>query len=423
MILTLGLMLIFIGNVESVDAGEPFINANASITVDYDTGQVLQAHNENEELGIASVTKIIVEYILFEEIENGNLQWDEVVEISDYAYSIGTDYRLSNIPLNQTYKYTVKDLYEALSLRSANAATIALAEKIEGSEPAFVDRMKETVERFNVHDAKIFNTTGLPNEYMGTNIYPGSTPEDENSMSARSVAKITSRIIKDYPEILKTSKLYSKVFAEGTDHSFLMTSTNQLLPGGTHERAGVDGLKTGTTGFAGRTFTGTAKEGERRLITVVLNCHNDRFVETNKQLDYGFNEFKSVNLNDDYEEWKQITKYKPLKVLNGKLDDLDYHVESDLDLLVDDIDNFDLEVIFNKDIVDTDNGIKAPISKGDELGYVKIFNNGEELSYLNEDINKKFKVISSSSVNKQHILAIKWNELGLKLKQLFKTLL
>ena len=274
---------------QAVQAKSLDVDAEASIIVDFDTGQILQGQDIDKPLGIASMSKMIVEYILFEEIAAGNISWDKEVSVSDHAYQVSQNYELSNVPLRSDDTYTIKELYEAMAIYSANGATIAIAEAIAGSEPEFVDRMIETVESFGVTDATLVNATGLNNKYLQDNLYPGSSDSDENMMSARSAAIIANHILTDYPEILEIASTPTKTFREGTVDAVNMVNWNWMLPGMLFERENVDGLKTGTTDLAGATFAGTAKEDGRRLITVVLNSGDDkstRFVETDKMMDF-----------------------------------------------------------------------------------------------------------------------------------------
>ncbi|MCT8192965.1 hypothetical protein KY382_33080, partial [Pseudomonas monteilii] len=95
---------------------------------------------------------------------------------------------VANVPLLGVGTWSVKDLYDASYIQSANAAIVALAELIAGSESAFVDLMQEKVQSWGITDAKIVNASGLNNAYLGENIYPGSTSTDENELSAKDVA-------------------------------------------------------------------------------------------------------------------------------------------------------------------------------------------------------------------------------------------
>lgn len=397
-----------------VQAEDLEVDAEASITVDFDTGQILQGQAIDEPLGIASMTKMIAEYILFQEIEAGNISWDTEVEISDYAYQISQNYALSNVPLrNDGTTYTVEELYEALAIYSANGATIALAEAISGSEPAFVDRMQETVESFGVTDAFLVNSTGLNNSDLQGNIYPGSEETDENMMSARSSAIVADRILRDYPEILDVASIPTKTFREDTVDAVDMINWNWMLPGMINERENVDGLKTGTTIFAGSTFTGTAEEDGRRLITVVLNSGDDkttRFVETDKMMDFGFSQWEMQNVTD---HWDTAIEYEPLTVANGKEDAVNFEPSETLEMLVQLGDNVEEEVnysiIWNPEIVSEDGVVEAPVAEGMELGELVVEYSGNDHGYLDEEKVTSVPLVTSEAVDKVGIFGQAWN--------------
>lgn len=396
----------------SAEAAPPEVDAEASITVDYDTGQILQGENIDEPLGIASMTKMIVEYIVFEEIEAGNLNWDSEVTISQYAYDISQDYSLSNVALRNGETYTLQELYEAMAIYSANGATIAIAEHIEGTEPDFVDRMRETVESFGITDAELYNATGLNNSDLHGKIYPGSSETDENSMSARSAAIIANRIVTDYPEILETSSIPKKTFREGTVDAIEMHNWNWMLEGLLFEREGVSGLKTGTTDFAGSTFTGTAKEDDRRLITVVLDAGDDattRFVETDKMMDYGFDHFTPQNVTD---QWDEVLEYEPLTVVNGREQYVDYETSESLEMLmalehsVEEDVSYTIE--WNPEIV-TEEGVEAPFDAGLEVGRLVVDYAGNEHGYLENEGGNSVPLVTTEGVEKANLFTQIWN--------------
>lgn len=398
---------------QTAQAKGPELDAEASIIVDYETDQILQGHAIDEPLGIASISKMLAEYIVFEEIDAGNIDWDTEIKISDYAYRISQDYELSNVPLRNGELYTLEELYHAMAIYSANGATIAIAEEIEGTEEAFVDRMQETVEAFGIEDATLYNSTGLNNNYLGDNIYPGSSSEDENTMSARSVAKITSRLITDYPEILEIASIPTMTFREGTIDAIDMTNWNLMLEGLLMERPGVDGLKTGTTKFAGPTFTGTAKEDGRRLVTVVLNSGDDletRFRETSKLMDYGFDKFTSESVVSN---WEENLDYVPLTVVNGKQDVLDYEPSEELEMLIQSGDKLDDELTYsiewNQDVIDEDESIFAPVKEGTELGRLVINYSGNDHGYLNGGEKNSVPLVAKNTVEKAGIFSQLWN--------------
>jgi len=397
----------------TAEAEAPDVAADASITVNYDTGQILQGENIDEPLGIASMTKMLVEYIVFEELEAGNLNWDDEITISDYAYEISQNYILSNVALRNGGTYTLEELYDAMAIYSANGATIAIAEHIEGSEPAFVDRMNELVESFGITDATLYNATGLNNSNLAGNIYPGSTETDENTMSARSSAIIADRIVSEYPEILDIASIPEQTFRPDTIDAVDMTNWNWMLEDLILERPGVDGLKTGTTNFAGTTFTGTAVEDDRRLITVVLNAGEElttRFVETNTMLDYGFDDFEMTNVTD---EWDQVYEYEPLPVVNGDAEVVNFEPSESLEMLIelDDsvADDVSYTVEWDEDIVSEDGEIQAPFDSGMEIGRLVVDYAGNEQGYLEEGQNSSVPLVTSEAVGQANVFAQAWN--------------
>ena len=398
---------------QAVQAKSLDVDAEASIIVDFDTGQILQGQDIDEPLGIASMSKMIVEYILFEEVDAGNISWDKEVSISDHAYQISQNYELSNVPLRSDDTYTIKELYEAMAIYSANGATVAIAEAIAGSEPEFVDRMIETVESFGVTDASLVNATGLNNEYLQDNLYPGSSESDENMMSARSAAIIANHILTDYPEILEIASTPTKTFREGTVDAVNMVNWNWMLPGMLFEREHVDGLKTGTTDLAGATFAGTAEEEGRRLITVVLNSGDDkttRFVETDKMMDFGFDEW---TMQEVTENWEDRLDYEPLAVANGKEDTVNFEPSETLEMLVQLDDNIEEDlnysVVWNPDILTEDGSVEAPIAKGMELGELVIEYSGNELGYLEKDKATSVPLVATEAVDKAGLFGQAWN--------------
>ena len=402
----------------SAKAAAPEVNAEAYLTLDFETGQILQGTDIDTPRGIASMTKMIVEYIVFEEIEAGNLNWDTEITISEYAYDISQNYSLSNVPLRNGGKYSLEELYEAMAIYSANGATVAIAEQIEGTEPDFVNRMRETVESFGVSDAMLYNSTGLNNSDLQGVIYPGSAETDEKIMSARSIAKIANRIVADYPEILETASIPKKTFRPDTIDAVDMSNWNWMLEGLIREREGVDGLKTGTTEFAGSTFTGTAVENDRRLITVVMDSGDDnvtRFIETDKLMDYGFDNFKSENVTD---QWKDIYEYEPLTVVNGREQSVNFETSEALEMLlalehsVDE--NVSYTIEWNKDIVGEE-GIEAPFDAGMEVGRLVVNYDANESGYLEGEGQNSVPLVTSQAVDKANIFIRFWNWLGVQI--------
>ncbi|MGQ7601883.1 D-alanyl-D-alanine carboxypeptidase PBP3 [Streptococcus suis] len=285
-----------------------------AIVVEVSSGKILYEQDAETKASIASISKTLSIYLVYEALAKGEITLDTMVDISDYPYSLTSNTELSNVNLD-TRSYSVRDLLNASLITSSNSAIIALAEKIAGSEAAFVDRMKAKVQEWGITDAKIVNVSGLDNTDLGENIYPGSSPEDVNMFSALDVAIIARRLILDYPQVLDITSLNAYDFGGYTYYS-----TNQMLSDGTHARGGVDGLKTGTSNSAGSSFLATTQQAGMRIITVVLNATDgltspeNRFVATNDLMNYVYSNFSLVTLVKKGEAFED----SKINVFNGE---------------------------------------------------------------------------------------------------------
>ena len=281
------LLTIFLfGSVNPVLAQDFDVAAKHAIAIEANTGKILYEKDATQPVEIASITKLITVYLVYEAIEQGKISLTTPVEISDYPYQLTTNSEASNVPLDAR-NYTVEELLDATLVSSANSAAIALAEKVAGSEKDFVDMMKAKLQEWGIQGATLVNSTGLNNETLGDNIYPGSKKDDENKLSAYDVAIVARNLILKYPQVLEITKKPSSTFAGMT-----ITSTNYMLEDMPAYRGGIDGLKTGTTDKAGQSFVGTTVEKGMRIITVVLNANTQagnpysRFTATSNLLDY-----------------------------------------------------------------------------------------------------------------------------------------
>nr|WP_264371480.1 D-alanyl-D-alanine carboxypeptidase PBP3 [Streptococcus suis] len=290
------------------------VAAKHAIAVEVSSGKILYEQDAETKASIASISKTLSIYLVYEALAKGEITLDTMVDISDYPYSLTSNTELSNVNLDER-SYSVRDLLNASLITSSNSAIIALAEKIAGSEAAFVDRMKAKVQEWGITDTKIVNVSGLDNTDLGENIYPGSSPEDVNMFSALDVAIIARRLILDYPQVLDITSLNAYDFGGYTYYS-----TNQMLSDGTHARGGVDGLKTGTSNSAGSSFLATTQQAGMRIITVVLNANDgltspeNRFVATNDLMNYVYSNFSLVTLVKKSEAFGD----SKIKVFNGE---------------------------------------------------------------------------------------------------------
>ncbi|SOC44594.1 D-alanyl-D-alanine carboxypeptidase family protein [Ureibacillus acetophenoni] len=350
------------------------LNVDAAILIDADTGKILYEQNADAALGIASMTKMMTEYILLDAIDEGTITWDQEYRVTDYTYKMSQNRALSNVPLRADGTYTIRELYEAMAIYSANAATVGIAETIAGTETEFLKLMNKKAEEIGLTNYKFVNTTGLNNADLNGMHPAGTGPEDENVMSATDVAKLAYHLMKDHPEVLETSSIPKKTFREGTEDAIEMENWNWMLPGLVFEYEGVDGLKTGTTNFAGSCFTGTAERDGTRLIAVVMNAVNEygidpvkkaRFDATRTLFDYGFAQFSKQEIvpgNYVFEDQKTIS------VTKGKEDKVAIGVKEPISMLVksSEKDLYKPKLILEKDT------LEAEVEEGTVVGKLVI---------------------------------------------------
>lgn len=272
--------------------------AKSAILVEASTGKVIYSNNPDVPLPPASMSKMMSEYLVQEAVKQKKINWDDKVPVSEYAFYIAKISDASGVYLNMGETFTVKELYEAMAVVSANDATVLLAEKVAGSEANFVQMMNKKAAELGMKNTSFVTSSGLPANELGP--YSIKTDQVENLMSARDAAILARALIRDFPEALDVSKKPSFTFRTGTPKEWSKKSYNWMLPGLISYYPGVDGLKTGYTQAAGYCFTGTAIRDNMRLISVVMNTESEtqRFSETRKLLDYGFSNYKLIKQMD-----------------------------------------------------------------------------------------------------------------------------
>jgi D-alanyl-D-alanine carboxypeptidase (penicillin-binding protein 5/6) len=290
------------------------IAAKSAILVEASTGRVLYSQNPDEPLPPASMSKIMAEYLVQEAVKQGKISWDDVVPVSEYAFYVARISDASGVYLNAGESFTVKELYEAMAIVSANDATVLLAEKIAGSEQNFVQMMNQKAKELGMTKTSFVTSTGLPANELGP--YSVDTDQVENLMSARDSAILARALIRDFPEALDVSKTPRFTFRAGTPQELKKANYNWMLPGLNSFYEGVDGLKTGYTALAQYCFTGTAERNGMRLISVVMGTESElkRFAETKKMFDYGFSNFKKEKQLD---KGAAVKGYETAPVKNG----------------------------------------------------------------------------------------------------------
>jgi len=329
-------------------------NATSAIMLEASTGEIIFQKNVNEKRPPASMTKMMSMLLIMENIEKGNLTFEEEVTASAYASSMGG----SQIFLKAGEKMKVEDLLKGIAIGSGNDATVAMAERIAGTEEAFVKLMNDRAKELGLNNTNFKNSTGL---------------DVENHYSTAYDMSVIARELVKHKKILEFTGTYEDYLRKDSASPFWLVNTNRLV----RFYQGVDGLKTGYTKEAGYCLTSTAEKDNMRLITVVMNEPSTqiRNGETSSMLDYGFNMY-SVNkiLDTDTSLQKskvelgsvlevEIVPTEEVKILNNKNSD-ERNVTYELEL----------------------NTIKAPVKKGDIVGKIKVYEDNKVINEINATV-------------------------------------
>ena len=249
--------------------------SKAYLLMEYGTGQILKEHNAEQKLPIASVTKLMTLLLTFQEIEKGNLNYDQILIASENASGMGG----SQVFIDANSGYSVKDLITAVVVSSANDASVVLAEAISGNEQSFVEKMNHQAQILDMNNTHFSNATGLPN--------------NEHYSCALDVATLM-RALLNYEDYYNFSNIWMQNIVHPSGRITQMSNTNKLLK----SYNGCDAGKTGSTNEAGFCLSASAKRNNMRLISVVLGAQNSkmRFEQCSQLFDWGFSEYKTIYL-------------------------------------------------------------------------------------------------------------------------------
>nr|WP_232242623.1 D-alanyl-D-alanine carboxypeptidase family protein [Paenibacillus sp. GSMTC-2017] len=265
-----------------IQADELYLHSESAILIDAKSGEVIFQKNADVAYPPASMSKMMTELIVLEAVLTGNFNWYDQVIASDYAANIPG----ARMGLHNGDVLTIRELFESMTIYSANDAAVALAEHIAGSESAFVQLMNDKAARIGLSEKTIFgNASGLSKEDIAS--LKGSSHIEDTLMTAKDTAMLAGYLMGKFPEVLAVT---SRGSVKVSTQKHQLEATNLMLANKPHAYPGNDGLKTGYTPNAGYCFTGTAKQGDKRLISVVMGADskNTRFVETKKLYELGF---------------------------------------------------------------------------------------------------------------------------------------
>lgn len=323
-------------------------SARSAILIDADTGTVIFEKNSHDKLPPASITKVMTMLLIMESIESGKIKMSDKVTASEYASSMGG----SQIFLEPGEEMTVEELLKGIALASGNDASVAMAEKIAGTEQQFVEMMNAKARELGLKDTHFVNCNGLP--------------AADHYTSAHDIAVMSRELLK-YEEITKFTGLYQDHLRKTSEKPFWLVNTNKLV----RFYSGADGLKTGYTSEAKYCLTATAKRDGFRVIAVVMGEPNTktRNAEVTQMFDYSFAHYMN------YPIFKPGDTIGEVKIEKGAVRTLPLVAgESYGILLRKGTDTKEIRYELKLDAT-----LKAPVAKGQKIGTLVVYQGNQQV--------------------------------------------
>ena len=349
---------------------EPILSSKAAVVYDRTTGQMIWGKNENEKRAMASTTKIMTAMIV---LEKANLK--DVVTVSKKAANTGG----SVLHINTGDKISVNDLLYGLLLRSGNDTAVALAEHVGGSVEGFATLMNQKAKEL-----------GLTSTHFVT---PHGLDSDEHYTTALELAKLTDYALNNekFAQIVNTKKITISV--NGSPRTII--NTNELL--GVLE--GVNGVKTGFTGNAGRCLVTSCTRNGNQIITVVLGADTkkQRTEDSIKLIEYAFANYERIDLQEmvlqKFEEWKQINE-KRIYIHKAQTQNLNLAIEEvknkKIIIKKGEADNIHIHIQFIP-------YFEAPVAKNSKIGLITITKKTQK----NEENIETINIYNTNDVQKK----------------------
>lgn len=335
------------------------IKSESGIIMEASTGKILFDKNMDEQKSPASMTKIMTMLLTVEAIKSGKISLDDEVNISANASKMGG----SQVYLEENSTATVEMLLKSIAIGSANDASVAVAEKIGGTESNFVNMMNKRAKELGAVNTTFKNPHGLD--------------EEGHLTTAHDLALIARELIK-HEEILKLTSTYETTITHKNGKSLWLVNTNKLIK----FYNGLDGLKTGFTDNAGYCLTGTMLRNDMRLITVTMKAptKEDRNTDTINLMEYAYSMYYKSTLI------KKDKKIGDMFIDNAKKRKVSYYLKEDASVILDkDVRN----IKYNYSV--KLNNVKAPLKKNDVVGTLTLHLNNQDINYnliVKENIKK-----------------------------------
>lgn len=314
----------------------PPVAAKGFVLMDYDTGHIIASENEDVQLHPSSLTKMMTTYVIGQEIKNGTISMDDMVTISENAWSKNFP-ESSKMFIEVGKQVKVADLLRGIIIQSGNDACVAMAEYIAGSEEAFATMMNSYAGVLGMTSTNYVNSHGLH--------------DPEHYTSPRDMAILSRAMIEQEPEMYA---IYAE--KEFTFNGIKQYNRNSLL---WDKSLSVDGIKTGHTSAAGYSLITSATQSDMRLISVVMGTESERArkVENKKLLKYGFRFYETVT---PYEAGESFVAHR---IYMGDQDTVDLGILQDTPITIPRGQRKNLKANFQ-----LDSKLEAPIEKGTVVG-------------------------------------------------------
>ena len=355
-----------------IPAAEAFdVSLESAILIEAETGQHLFEKNINEKLPPASITKIMTLLIAMEKIEEGTISLEDEVTISRFAESMGG----SQIFLAANTRVKMSDLLKAVTIASANDASVAVGEAIAGTYSSFISMMNEKAEVLGMDSTNFVNSTGLPD------------PSGDHYSTAEDISIMARELVK-YDQVLEWASIWVD-HLQLPNREAMLVNTNKLIK----SYPSMDGLKTGHTDEAGYCLVATAKKGDSRLISVVLKGETqlEREEATIRLLDYGFNSFSKKQMA------KKGDRIQNIRLPGGAKKVMEGEVAENFYVMV----QKGQENSLHQEVKVDD--LSAPVNKGKKVGSL--------LVYQNDNIIGEVDVVAAETVKKANFIVRGWRNL------------
>ena len=360
-VLSIGIILNIPNNKGLAKENDFVFNSKSVYLMDYDTKTVVFKKNENEKRPIASMCKIMTLLLSFEHLEKNSIPLSEEITVSENASGMGG----SQVFLESNTNYSIDQLLKSITVASANDASVAMAEYISGTEELFVEKMNEKAKSLGMNDTCFVNATGLP--------------KDGQYSTAKDVSIMFCELLK-HKDYFNYSTIWTDEIVHPENRVTGIANTNKLV----RFYEGCDAGKTGYTSEAGHCLVSSAKRNGLRLVSVIISAPDSktRFKEASTLFNYGFSNYCCKLIVDNSKPFDI-----KVKVLGGKESELEVVCEKPIYIFSKKGEKRAFDIDFKPF-----DSIKAPVNKGDVVGKVFIFDNGNEvanaLAIANQSIDK-----------------------------------